>query len=170
MNSLEIDQQCFLMNLLPLPPPIPKGMQIQCNESDSILALSLAVAEYPMTGPELKFIVFARVYSISHSTVWRWTREVMLSESQYKWSRISSGYHSWSGKQSYNKIWRLTSVCKTYIGPFQDLLILSKRKHVKEHIFCPQLVKNQVAYSSKQLLTSCLLSHGNIIRRLMTCF
>ena len=32
--QFDIDQQCFLVNLLPPSPQIPKAMQIQCNECD----------------------------------------------------------------------------------------------------------------------------------------
>ena len=42
--SLKKDQQCFLVDLLPLLPPFPKAVQVQHDE-DSKLALRLAIAE-----------------------------------------------------------------------------------------------------------------------------
>ena len=46
--SLVKDLQCFIIDLLPLSPPIPKTTQKQCDEGVSRLALRLAIAEYHM--------------------------------------------------------------------------------------------------------------------------
>ena len=48
MHSLAKDQLCFLTDLLPPSPPIPKATQIQCDEGDNKLALRLAIADYHM--------------------------------------------------------------------------------------------------------------------------
>ena len=55
MCSLEIDQQCFLINLFSPTPLIPKATQIQYDEGDSRLAFRLAIAEHHMAEPKVFF-------------------------------------------------------------------------------------------------------------------
>ena len=59
MHLLEIDQQFFLINLMPSPPQIPNAMEVQCDEGGSRLALLLAIAEYHMAGPRFIISVLA---------------------------------------------------------------------------------------------------------------
>ena len=65
MCSLSKYQQCFLVNLLPLPPPIPNATQIQYNKGDSRLAPRLAIAKYNMAESKHKISVFHRHTSLS---------------------------------------------------------------------------------------------------------
>ena len=44
MYYLAKDQQCFLVDLLPMSPPMPKATQIQCDEGNS----RIPIAEYHM--------------------------------------------------------------------------------------------------------------------------
>ena len=48
MYSLALDQQSFLVDLLPLSPPTQKATKTQCDEGGSRLALKLSIAEYHM--------------------------------------------------------------------------------------------------------------------------
>ena len=64
MHSLAKDDQCFLVDLLPPPPPIPKAIQIQCDDGDRRLPLSVAIAEYHMAKPKSKITILVRRYSI----------------------------------------------------------------------------------------------------------
>ena len=89
MCSLPKDQQCFLVDLLPLPPCIPKVTQIKYDKGDSRLTLRLSIAKYHMVEPKPKISVLSRRYSISHSTLRRYTGEDKKSVSQYKRSRLS---------------------------------------------------------------------------------
>ena len=52
VHSLTKDQQCFLTDLWPWPPPIPRTTQIQCDIGDSKLALRLTIAEYHIVDPK----------------------------------------------------------------------------------------------------------------------
>ena len=69
MGLLAKHQQCFLVELLSLPPPIPKGTQIQYDEGDNRLVLRLAIAKFHMARPKPKIRVLSRKYSIIHSTL-----------------------------------------------------------------------------------------------------
>ena len=75
--SFLIFQQCFLADLSPPTLPILNTTQIQCDGGDSRLVLRIAIAEYHMAD------------SNGHSTLRRYTGEVMMSVSEYKQS-ISS--------------------------------------------------------------------------------
>ena len=57
---LEIDQQSFLIKMLPPPPSIPKVMHIECDEGDCRLVLWLAIVEYHITEPKPKISVLTR--------------------------------------------------------------------------------------------------------------
>ena len=84
MLSLAMDQHDFLVDLLPLLPPISKTTLIQCDEGDSKLALRFAIAEYHIAEPKPKTGTLWINYSISHSSLQRYTIGTMMSGSQYK--------------------------------------------------------------------------------------
>ena len=69
MHPLEIEQQYFLIYLLPSPSSIPKPIQIQYDKGDCWLALRLAIAKYHTEEPKPKISVLALRYSISHSNI-----------------------------------------------------------------------------------------------------
>ena len=77
MQSLAKDQQCFLVYLLPPALPIPKAIQ---NDGKNRLANRLAIDEYHMAEQKPKIRVLSRRYSLSHSTLIRYT-EVMVAVS-----------------------------------------------------------------------------------------
>ena len=56
MHLLAKDQHCFLVDLLPPPPPMLKDIQIQYDR-DNRLALRLATAEYHMADPKIKISI-----------------------------------------------------------------------------------------------------------------
>ena len=89
MCSLEIDQQCFLINLFSPTPLIPKATQIQYDEGDSRLSLRLAIAEYCIPDQNLKKNNLAQRYSIRHFTLQRYAEVVIVSGTQYKRSRMT---------------------------------------------------------------------------------
>ena len=69
MFSLMNYQQCFLMDLLPPPPPIPKATQIECDEGENKLSLRWPIAEYHMAEQKPKIGTLSMKYSISHFTL-----------------------------------------------------------------------------------------------------
>ena len=77
------------MVFLPLSLPIPKPMQTQWNEWDCRLARRLTIAEYHIEEPKPILSVLSRRYSISHSTLSRYTGEDKKSVCQYKRTRLS---------------------------------------------------------------------------------
>ena len=76
MHSLAKNQQCFPYGFVATTLCISKATQIQCDEGDSRLGLRLTIAEYNITELKHKIIVLSRRYSISHSTLGRYTGKV----------------------------------------------------------------------------------------------
>ena len=84
MQSLTKDQQCFLVDLLPVPLPILKTTQIQCDKGHSRLALRSAIADYHVLELKHKLHFLSRRCSFNHSTLRRYPGEVMMSDIQYR--------------------------------------------------------------------------------------
>ena len=132
MHLLTKDQQCFLVYLLVLPPPIPKATQIQCDEGDSRLALTIAIAKYHMAEPNPKISVLSRRYPITHSTFKRYTGEFMMNGSQYQQSRLSR-----------QQKWKKTTKNN---DPFGTTLCFHKENSLKSLFCSPPCVKRPKSF------------------------